>query len=135
MARTSEAMKQAEKDSGRNTGIPPVTPIPEGIDTPFLPPADHEPADKFSVKSALRKLKFPSSKEEEFPWSERGPTVIGGDSEPRADRLEGTVEEYRRMKQKILTLCLRSHSSSCITGRSTFRRESMSDICCVNVAC
>ena len=103
MAKTSEAMRQAEKDSGRSAGIPPVTPMPEGLDVTFLPPDDQRSADKFSVRSALRKLKISPSQEEEFPWAEARPTVIRGDSEPGSSRFDGVVEEYRRMKHKILT--------------------------------
>ena len=103
MAKTSEAMKRAEKDLGFNVGIPPVTPIPEGMETSFPPPADHGPEEKFSIRSALRKRKFPWRAGEESPWPEKDPTVITSDGKSKSKKFAATVEEYRRMKHKILT--------------------------------
>jgi capsular exopolysaccharide synthesis family protein len=103
MAKTSEAMKQAEKDSGVSAGIPPLTPIPEGIETSFLPSAEHRREEKYSIKSELKKRIFPSPGGEESPWPEKGPAVITGNGESESKGMAAVVEEYRRMKHKILT--------------------------------
>lgn len=102
MAKTSEAMKRAEKDSGVSVGIPPVTPVSEDIERSFPPPADHGPEEKISIKAALKKLKIPLRAGEESPWPEKDPVVITGNGESKSKRLAPTVEEYRRMKHKIL---------------------------------
>ena len=103
MAKTSEAIRQAEKDWGVSVGIPPLTPVPEDLGTSPPPSADHRRAENFSIRSALRKFKFPSPTGEESPWPEKDPAVITGNGGSKSKRIAATVEEYRRMKHKILT--------------------------------
>ena len=102
MARTSEAIKQAEKDSGVSVGIPPVTPVPEDMERSFVPPAEHGPEERFSIKAALKKLKIPLRPGEDSPWEEKDPAVVTGNAGFKSKKFAATVEEYRRMKHKIL---------------------------------
>ena len=103
MAKTSEAIKQAEKDSGVSVGLPPLTPVPEDLGTSPPPSAEPRPEENFSIRSALRKFGIPSPAEEESPWPEKDPAVITGNGGSKSKRIAATVEEYRRMKHKILT--------------------------------
>jgi len=53
MAKTSEAIKRAEKDWGVSVGIPPLTSVPEDTEKDFLPPPDHGSEEIFSIKEVL----------------------------------------------------------------------------------
>ena len=109
MAKTSDAMRQAEKGFGRQRGHSPAHPGSGRSRTSPPPSADHRQAEKFSIRSALRKFKFPSPAGEESPWPEKDPAVITGNGEPKSKRIAATVEEYRRMKHKILDVRPEQH--------------------------